>query len=300
MFTNSSRFSKAIFFIALISLAVPSAFGLQQETFEQVLKRGVQHYKDKDYEKAISDLKKALELKSDSAEACFFLALCYNDKRFKIDAIRYAQEAVRLQPVFPDAHYILAVLLYETHKLERVYTVAADTDEDTRLKQALQEIQTVIRQGAQSANVYELKGTIEFEDFKFEDALHSYEEAMRGLSPKHPYYKNTQEKISQLSKLVKFKQEHYIKVDQKPIPLNRPSVKYPEKARQNKTQGVIAVCALIDVQGDVTESMPFLTLGSGLEEEAVKAVKKMKFSPAMKDNQPSSYWAMLTVEFILR
>jgi TonB family protein len=286
----------------LFSLIVPSTPGLQKaaESFEQLLKQGAQHYKDKEYDEAIRDLKKALELNSNSAEACFFLALAYSDKRFKIDAIRYAQEAVRLQPVFPDAHYILAVLLYETHRVERTYTVAADTDENTRLKQALQQVQIAVRQGAQSANVYELKGTIEFEDFKFEDALHSYEEAMRGLSPKHPYYKNTQEKISQFSKLVKFRQEHYIKVDQKPIPLNRPRLNYPEKARQNKIQGVIAVCARIDEQGEVTECMPFLPLGYGLEEEAVKGVKKMKFSPAMKDNQPSSYWAMLIVVFELR
>jgi TonB family protein len=46
--------------------------------------------------------------------------------------------------------------------------------------------------------------------------------------------------------------------------------------------------------------VPFLPLGAGLDEEAIKAVKKLKFNPAKKNNQAVADWVMVAVEFHLR
>lgn len=89
-------------------------------------------------------------------------------------------------------------------------------------------------------------------------------------------------------------------VDSRPQPLNRPRPNYTEEARKNKIQGNVRVRALVGADGSVRQVRVISGLSDGLNEEAILAVKQMRFKPATKNGQPVAYWVPLDVEFNLR
>ncbi len=89
-------------------------------------------------------------------------------------------------------------------------------------------------------------------------------------------------------------------VDSRPQALNRPRPNYTEEARKNKIQGVVRVRALIGADGGVKQVRVSSGLSDGLNEEAILAVKQMRFKPATKNGQPVAYWVNLEIEFNLR
>jgi TonB family protein len=90
-----------------------------------------------------------------------------------------------------------------------------------------------------------------------------------------------------------------IAVETKPIALNRPKPDYTDKARDHHVQGVIRLRALVDVRGQVKEVRLDSHLAYGLDDEAVKAARRTRFKPAMKDRQPVEAWIFGEVEFRL-
>jgi TonB family protein len=60
---------------------------------------------------------------------------------------------------------------------------------------------------------------------------------------------------------------------------------YPEQARKAKYQGVCVVGLIVDVQGNPQNVHVVRPLGMGLDEEALKAVRKYKFKPALMDGK---------------
>ncbi|MCI0487697.1 MAG: TonB family protein [Blastocatellia bacterium] len=89
-------------------------------------------------------------------------------------------------------------------------------------------------------------------------------------------------------------------VDVRPIPLNRPRPNYTEEARKNKIQGVVVARVLVGADGSVRSVKIVRHLPDGLDEEAISAVYKMRFKPAMKNGQPVAFWQNIEVEFNLR
>ncbi len=70
--------------------------------------------------------------------------------------------------------------------------------------------------------------------------------------------------------------------------ISLPYAKYTDRARSENIQGAIRVVLLMGASGKV-EHMLFLSrLGSGLDEEVIKAVNDIKFEPKMKDGKPVS------------
>jgi protein TonB len=89
-------------------------------------------------------------------------------------------------------------------------------------------------------------------------------------------------------------------VDTRPFPLNKPRPNYTEDARKNKVQGVLRARALIGPDGLVKDVSLVTHLPDGLDEQAILAVKQMRFRPATKNGQPVNFWVTLEVEFSLR
>jgi TonB family protein len=91
-----------------------------------------------------------------------------------------------------------------------------------------------------------------------------------------------------------------VNVDTRPIPLNRPRPNYTEQARKNGVQGIIRVRVLVGLDGLVKDVRFVSHLPDGLDNEAAKAVRQMRFKPATRAGQPVNFWQMLEVEFNLR
>jgi TonB family protein len=64
------------------------------------------------------------------------------------------------------------------------------------------------------------------------------------------------------------------------------SPEYTEEAREQKVSGKVLLKLWVDTNGIPTHVRVIRGLGSGLDEKAVEAVKRYKFTPAMKDGEP--------------
>jgi protein TonB len=78
-----------------------------------------------------------------------------------------------------------------------------------------------------------------------------------------------------------------------------PSPEYSKAGRKAKVQGVATMWVSISAEGEVQEVTLDKKLGYGLDEEAVKAVKKWKFRPASREGVPVAERVMLEVNFRL-
>jgi TonB family protein len=75
--------------------------------------------------------------------------------------------------------------------------------------------------------------------------------------------------------------------------------KYTEKARRAKVQGTVELYIQILPNGTATNIKVLRSLGFGLDERAVESVKKWKFKPGYKGNQPVTVEAHVEVNFRL-
>jgi len=85
-----------------------------------------------------------------------------------------------------------------------------------------------------------------------------------------------------------------------PDKIEAPQPQYTEIARKARVQGVVIVQAIIDKTGNVTNVKVLKGLPMGLEEEAVKAIKRWKFKPATLNGKPVDVYYSLTVNFRLQ
>src|SRR5258706_6827036 len=72
---------------------------------------------------------------------------------------------------------------------------------------------------------------------------------------------------------------------------------YTELARRARISGVVIVEAVIDEQGNVTETRVLKGLPMGLSKAAVDAVQTWKFKPAILEGKPVPVYYVLTVNF---
>jgi TonB family protein len=70
-----------------------------------------------------------------------------------------------------------------------------------------------------------------------------------------------------------------------PVPLFQPEAEFSDEARRAKYQGVCLVGLIVDAQGNPQNVHIVRSLGMGLDEKAMEAVRKYKFKPAMRDGK---------------
>jgi TonB family protein len=80
-----------------------------------------------------------------------------------------------------------------------------------------------------------------------------------------------------------------------PVPIYQPEAEFSDEARRAKYQGVCVIALIVDAQGNPQNVHVIRTLGMGLDEKAMEAVRKYKFKPAMKDGK-TPVPTMITVE----
>jgi len=62
-----------------------------------------------------------------------------------------------------------------------------------------------------------------------------------------------------------------------------PEPEYSEEARKVKHEGIVILSLVVDQQGRTRDIRVARSLGMGLDEKAIEAVKKWRFSPGTKD-----------------
>jgi len=81
--------------------------------------------------------------------------------------------------------------------------------------------------------------------------------------------------------------------------LTRPQPSYTEDARKNEISGTVVLKVVFSKNGQVTNIRTVFGLPYGLTEQAIKAARKIKFTPAMKEGKPVSMWMQLEYNFNL-
>lgn len=78
-----------------------------------------------------------------------------------------------------------------------------------------------------------------------------------------------------------------------------PDPEYSEEARKAKFQGVCVLGLVVGPDGRPRDIHVVRSLGLGLDEKAIEAVKNWKFEPAVKDNKPVAVAISVEVDFRL-
>jgi TonB family protein len=85
----------------------------------------------------------------------------------------------------------------------------------------------------------------------------------------------------------------------KPELLVKVEPEYSEEARKAKLQGTVILSIVVDANGIAINPRVIQSLGLGLDEKAIEAVKKWKFKPGYKDGKPVAVAATVEVNFRL-
>jgi TonB family protein len=84
-----------------------------------------------------------------------------------------------------------------------------------------------------------------------------------------------------------------------PVLLYKVEPEYSEEARKAKYQGTVVVYAEVDPSGRAVNPRIVRSLGLGLDERALDAIKKWKFRPGYKDGKPVTVAATIEINFRL-
>ena len=84
-----------------------------------------------------------------------------------------------------------------------------------------------------------------------------------------------------------------------PTPIFTPDPDFSDEARRAKYQGICVISVIVDAHGNTQDPKVVRTLGMGLDEKALEAVRKWRFKPAMKGNMPVPVRINVEVNFRL-
>ena len=88
-------------------------------------------------------------------------------------------------------------------------------------------------------------------------------------------------------------------VDRRVRVVMKPEPRYNELARQKQTVGRVTVKAVFSCNGSITDIRVLEELPNGLTDQAIAALKKLKFVPAVKNGKYVSMWMQLEYNFNL-
>ncbi len=78
-----------------------------------------------------------------------------------------------------------------------------------------------------------------------------------------------------------------------------PDPEYSEEARHAKFQGTVLLWMVIGSDGVPHDVRVQRSLGMGLDEKAIEAVRQWRFDPSMKDGHPVAVQVIIEVAFRL-
>lgn len=78
-----------------------------------------------------------------------------------------------------------------------------------------------------------------------------------------------------------------------------PDPEYSEKARQSRAQGAVVIHAIISEEGRVRAMKILKPLGHGLDEHAIAAVSRWRFTPALREGKAIRVFMVVEMNFYL-
>ncbi len=91
-------------------------------------------------------------------------------------------------------------------------------------------------------------------------------------------------------------QGEFVYYEDEPVPVTTVQPAYPEFAREAQIQGKVVLHVLVGKDGRV-KNVKVAKGVTGLNEEAMKAVKQWVFKPALSNNKPVAVWVEVPIDF---
>ena len=85
-----------------------------------------------------------------------------------------------------------------------------------------------------------------------------------------------------------------------PVPLSTAQPEYSDDGRKARIQGTVELLIVVNSDGTVKFDSVRKSLGYGLDQKAIDAVRKWKFVPSKKDGKPVASYVSVLVNFSLR
>lgn len=267
----------------------------------------LQQDKKKESENA---LEKAVEINGSDAKIRVGLAYIYLLRNKSKPAQAEAQTALGLNPNNAEAYYILSVVDFRNNQYSDAYEKAKQASnlspDFAAAYQLMSEslISSLTFQPGVPTKKPEEKNII------FKEATESLEKYLR-LSPNGEDTKFQREYLESL----KFFSAYYanpenqipVKIDTEDEPadgsktrikfLKKVPAAYTQRAREAVVSGTIQLLVGFEANGQIKHILIIKRLGYGLDEQAVRAARAIKFEPATKDGKPISTVAVVEYSF---
>jgi TonB family protein len=85
-----------------------------------------------------------------------------------------------------------------------------------------------------------------------------------------------------------------------PVPLSTPQPEYSDDGRKARVQGTVVLSIIVNPDGTVRFDNVTRSLGYGLDQKAIEAIRRWKFTPGKKDGKPVPVRVEVLVNFSLR
>lgn len=221
--------------------------------------------------KARSTAKKAIEIDSKNVIAYYLRGVAsFRDQKLN-DAEKDADQMIMLDAANPQGYILRSNI--SLAKLERVVSKGSSVRANiTFLKEAAETLRAGVEKCKDSPNLKLVED--EFESIKVFSDYFSKDSPVSNDPNAAPEPGVTPLKI-----------------------LSKPRASYTDSARQGNVQGTIRAAVLFAADGRVQHVLLLHRLGSGLDEQAVSAARRIKFEPTMKDGKPISVVRMVEYTF---
>lgn len=275
---NARRIATLIFlFAATVSVHSVQALAQTDAAADAGLERARAAYLKKDFESATRELKSVQALRKDLAEPYFLIGMiAWNNGKIG-DAIKSIKEAIKSQPNYPEAHYVLGKLYFEKQEWKEAETAA----------------NFAINQGAKFANLSILLGDALLMQGKYKEAVNAYEQAITQPPPKGDVTEEFRARLVAVKNLIDILSHK-----------GDPNYKLPQFDRSNGVprapfgvNGSVKMAGILDEKG---EYRPFAVISVdtavGKNLPLVQTALEAKFSPAMINNAPVPFWLVTVYE----
>lgn len=228
-------------------------------------------YLQRGNEKSRDEAEKALKLNAKNAEAVYILGVHYYRSESYNFAYEKARDAIALNPNLAAAYLLKSETLVSSFMLQGTTVVRPPEARYELLKEASQDLNWFLQLTPD--------GTIKQEHKDYLDSLYFFTN----------YYKVPDNMRITNGDVGSLPNSTPVKILSKP----RPS--YTDSARMANAQGTIRVLVAFDGNGKIGHILITKRLGFGLDEQALRAARNIKFLPASQDGKPVS--VVKTVEY---
>lgn len=228
---------------------------------------------------ALREAEAALALDPPNAEAHYIAGSAHLRRRDPERALEEVEAALRTKPEFASA-----LLLKSQALLSSVYVEENESKRDLSAER-MRRTTLRLKQAAETLEKF----------FRLKPLPPDAEVYREQLASLLVYSRNLNLDASSPDRTVFLPSE----VETKPRLLTRPEPAYTEKARQQQVAGTVVLRAVLAADGKVQNVLVLRSLPYGLTEGAIKAARKIKFVPAVKDGRPVSQFIQIEYNFNL-